>query len=61
MAGVIREYQRKKFWRGIWVDLNLGAGNAIFLRGAGLWHCFEGPEFLTELFPGKRNHQGGKE
>ena len=57
VAKIIGEDWRKNFWRGIWVHLNSGAGNAIFDRGTGRWYRLEGPEFLTEPFPRTRNHQ----
>ena len=57
VAGVIGEDRRNNFWRVIWVHLNLGAGNDIFSRGAGRWHCLKVPKSLTEPLPGTRNHQ----
>ena len=57
MAGFIEEDRRKNVWRGIWVHLNSGGGNAVFARGTGRWHSFEGLEFLTEPLPVTRNRQ----
>ena len=57
LDGVIGEDWRKNVWRGIWVHLNSGAGNAIFARGTGQCNRLEGPKFLTENITRTRNHQ----
>ena len=49
--------RRKNLWRGIWVNLNSGEGDAIFARGMGRWNRLEGLEFQMEPLPGTRNHQ----
>ena len=47
VAGFIGDDLRKHFWRGIWIHLNLGAGNAIFARRKGRRNFLEGPKILT--------------